>query len=84
MHFNLNNFEITKISDLKNSEILVTGGTGFLGRWILEFVIYLNDKYNFNIKLYLLARKITLELNQILNTRSDVFFIQNDIIYIFW
>ena len=79
MHFNLNNFEITKISDLKNSEILVTGGTGFFGRWILEFVIYLNDKYNFNIKLYLLARKITLELNQILNTRSEVFFIQNDI-----
>ncbi len=79
MYFNLNNNEVSKLNDLKNSEILVTGGTGFFGKWILEFVIYLNDSYNFNIKLYLLARRNTLEIKQITSIRKDVIFIQKDI-----
>ena len=79
MYFNLNNNEVSKLNNLKNSEILVTGGTGFFGKWILEFVIYLNDSYKFNIKLYLLARRITPEIKQILFIRKDIIFIQKDI-----
>lgn len=79
MYFNLNNNEVSKLSELKNSEILVTGGTGFFGKWILEFVIYLNDSYNFNIKLYLLARRITPQIREIISIRKDIVFIQKDI-----
>ncbi|NCD70749.1 NAD-dependent epimerase/dehydratase family protein [Mucilaginibacter agri] len=43
---------------LRNQVILVTGGTGFMGKWIAEAVSLLNEEYNFNIKLYLLARNI--------------------------
>ncbi|MBE3022567.1 NAD-dependent epimerase/dehydratase family protein [Campylobacter sp. 7477a] len=79
MYFNLNQFELDRLSELKNSEILATGGTGFFGRWILEFVLYLNNKYNFNIKLYLLARNDNIEINEIAKQSRNIFFIKNDI-----
>jgi len=41
---------------LKDDVILVTGGTGFMGKWIAEMISYLNETENLNIKLYLLAR----------------------------
>ncbi|MFA6086651.1 NAD-dependent epimerase/dehydratase family protein [Mucilaginibacter sp.] len=41
---------------LRDQSILVTGGTGFIGKWITEVVSVLNDEEGFNIKLYLLAR----------------------------
>jgi len=43
---------------LRDQSILITGGTGFVGKWITEAVSLLNQKYNFNIKLYILARNI--------------------------
>lgn len=46
------------LEQLKNQSILVTGGTGFMGKWIAEAIVYLNTKYNYNISLYLLARNI--------------------------
>mgnify|MGYP003913797439 CR=1 FL=1 len=44
--------------DLKNQVILVTGGTGFMGKWIAEMVTFLNATHNLSINLYLLARDI--------------------------
>lgn len=43
---------------LRNQVILIAGGTGFMGKWVAEAVSLLNDEYNFNIKLYLLARNV--------------------------
>lgn len=48
--------EIECFSVLHKQSILVTGGTGFVGKWITEMVSYINDHGNFNIKLYLLGR----------------------------
>lgn len=45
-------------SSLNDQSILVTGGTGFMGKWIAEMVSYVNETANFNIKLYLLGRDI--------------------------
>jgi len=43
---------------LKDQAILLTGGTGFMGKWLTEAVLLLNKEHNFNIKLYILARNI--------------------------
>lgn len=48
--------QVEALTALKDQSLLVTGGTGFVGKWIAETVSLLNTKYNFNIKLHLLAR----------------------------
>jgi dTDP-glucose 4,6-dehydratase len=47
------------LEKLKSSHILITGGTGFVGTWLTEMLIYLNENFNFNITIYLLSRNIT-------------------------
>ncbi|MEO8760075.1 MAG: NAD-dependent epimerase/dehydratase family protein [Bacteroidia bacterium] len=47
-----------ELSSLQDAVILVTGGTGFIGKWITETVVYLNKKQKLNITLYLLARNV--------------------------
>lgn len=48
--------DVSAFSDLKGTKILVTGGTGFMGKWIAEMVSYLNETQLLDIKLYLLSR----------------------------
>jgi nucleoside-diphosphate-sugar epimerase len=48
----------SNLEKLKSSHILITGGTGFVGTWLTEMIIYLNEEFNFSITLYLLARNI--------------------------
>jgi nucleoside-diphosphate-sugar epimerase len=43
---------------LKDQVILITGGTGFMGKWLTEAITLLNDEHAFNIKLYLLSRNV--------------------------
>jgi len=77
--WNISLEEINKIESLKNSEILVTGGTGFIAKWIVDFVIYLNDILQFNIKLYLVSRKTSLYIDNIIMNREDIIFIKSDV-----
>jgi len=49
----------SNLEKLKSSQILITGGTGFVGTWITEMLIYLNENFNFNVTIYLLSRNIT-------------------------
>ncbi len=44
------------LEELRNQIILITGGTGFMGKWLTEAIVFLNVHHNYNIKLYLLAR----------------------------
>lgn len=46
---------IPYFSKLKGECILITGGTGFMGTWVVEMIAFLNDNYNFNTKLILLS-----------------------------
>ncbi len=46
-----------KLEKLQDSNLLVTGGTGFLGSWICEMVNTLNIEYGKNIKLYIISRE---------------------------
>jgi dTDP-glucose 4,6-dehydratase len=77
--FNLTGTETSNFRTLKNKEILITGGSGFIGIWLTHLLLYLNDKQNFNIKLYLIARNTTIELDRMIVNRKDVIFIQSDI-----
>jgi len=45
--------------DLKDRVILMTGGTGFMGKWVAEIINYLNKSESFSTKLYLLGRNIS-------------------------
>lgn len=47
---------IENVELLKGQTILVTGGTGFVGKWIAETIAYLNEEHQFKCTLYLLAR----------------------------
>ena len=47
--------QIDRISELRNTHLLVTGGTGFVGSWVAEMISHLNDAYSFGIHLSLLA-----------------------------
>ena len=44
------------VDQLRNSEILITGGTGFIGKWILSFLFFLNNTHHFNIKISVISR----------------------------
>lgn len=50
------NSSLSTLEKLRDSHILITGGTGFVGRWLTETINLLNQEYNLNIQLYLLAR----------------------------
>jgi len=51
-HFN--NPSILK--DLDGAAIFITGGSGFIGSWICEFLSYLKRHHDIKTKLYILAR----------------------------
>lgn len=42
--------------ELNNSHVFLTGGTGFIGTWILESIKYANTSMNLNIKVSILTR----------------------------
>lgn len=69
------------LSKLKDECILITGGTGFMGTWLVEMVTFLNDNYNFNTRLILLysrAQSFSAKAPH-LAMRKDVELIERDV-----
>jgi len=66
---------------LRQSELVVVGGTGFVGSWIAEMVATLNDEYKFNIKLSLISRNIESFSNKLthLSSREDISLVKSDV-----
>ncbi|MBD2552240.1 NAD-dependent epimerase/dehydratase family protein [Limnothrix sp. FACHB-708] len=48
---------VDDLSVLRGECILITGGTGFVGTWLTELIVFLNDAYGFNTKLVLLSSR---------------------------
>jgi nucleoside-diphosphate-sugar epimerase len=78
--------EVTKgtvdtLGMLRNEHILIIGGTGFVGKWLTELVVFLNDHYNFNTNLLLLSRQPEIVYDQMphLMKRKDVSLIRQDV-----
>lgn len=76
--------EIESFSILDNKSILITGGTGFIGKWIAEMVSYINSTSKINIKLYLLGRDIAKFKEEVphLAEKSFMDFIEQDVRYL--
>lgn len=69
------------LEPLRKSELVVIGGTGFVGTWIAEMVAALNDVYDFGIKLTLISRSTDQFANRLphLANRSDISLIKSDV-----
>jgi len=66
---------------LKNKTILITGANGFIASYIIYFLIFLNQKYNFRIKIILIDRKKK-KLNKKFinkNTKKNFILIEQDV-----
>ena len=46
----------SNFKNLAGKSIFITGSTGFLGKWILHALAFINNKNNLDLKLYLLVR----------------------------
>jgi dTDP-glucose 4,6-dehydratase len=71
-----------QLSALKGETILVTGGTGFTGTWLAEFVARLNDDYRFGSKLVLLSKNTQAFEQKAphLAKRADIKLVSKDIV----
>jgi nucleoside-diphosphate-sugar epimerase len=66
---------------LRNERILIIGGTGFVGKWLTELIIFLNDHYRLNTQLLLLSRQPEVVYTDLphLMKRKDVTLIRQDV-----
>jgi dTDP-glucose 4,6-dehydratase len=54
-------YVLTQASDvwpaLKNKRIFLTGGTGFVGTWLLETLLHANDRLGLDVSIFVLTRE---------------------------
>jgi len=43
---------------LKNQSVLITGANGMIGSAVVDVLNYLNESFNYNIKIYILNLKV--------------------------
>lgn len=75
--------ELLSVGDklgLRNKRLLISGGTGFLGRWVVESLCMLNDRLELNNQIYLVTRSVNRTSGSVsFAGRPDVHFIQSDV-----
>lgn len=65
---------------LAGKKLLLTGGTGFFGKWILGFLNYANQAHQLNLQIFVLSRDPESFLKQYPQFSQDyIHFIQGDI-----
>jgi dTDP-glucose 4,6-dehydratase len=71
----------SELKPLQNSNLVIIGGTGFVGTWIAEMVSVLNDTFNFGINLSLICRNTDQFSSRAphLTKRSDIKLIKSDV-----
>jgi len=45
-------------SELRNANLFITGGTGFFGKWLLESLLWVNEKEHLNCRVTVLTRSL--------------------------
>lgn len=43
-------------AELRGSRLFITGGTGFIGRWMLESLLWANDRHDLGLRVVVLSR----------------------------
>jgi len=62
LHFPLDDLEhvsqglVDDVEVLRGAHIFITGSTGFIGKGLLEVLLYLNDAQNLNLKIFSISR----------------------------
>ena len=64
------------IRNLDGSSFLLTGGTGFVGSWVLQFLMYASKNLSVNISLDIVSRKSSLFSNA---SFPSIRFVQHDL-----
>lgn len=69
------------LESLRDTVLVVIGGTGFVGSWIAEMVSVLNDQYQFGINLHLISRNTDKFIKNVshLAERQDIHLIKSDV-----
>jgi nucleoside-diphosphate-sugar epimerase len=72
---------VEQLAGLRGETLLITGGTGFVGLWITELLVHLNDHHDFGARVKLLSRQdvdARVSVPHLAN-RNDVEFIRQDV-----
>lgn len=68
------------LEKLKNKTFLVTGATGMLASYYVATLLYLNDKFNYGIKVYALVRDSNKFFSKLgIEEREDLIVIEQDV-----
>ncbi len=69
------------LDPLRRSNLVIVGGTGFVGAWVAEMIAALNDAYQFGIKLTLISRNTDQFVNHCphLSSRADIALLKSDV-----
>ena len=75
---------VDSLKPLANSHIFISGGTGFLGTWLLELLSVLNTTHHFNIQVSVFSRfpQKFIERLPHLGCRKEFHFLEGDIRYL--
>ena len=67
-------------SKLRNKSVFITGATGLFGLWLLEFLLFLNKNYDFNITITILTRAYNNFISKYPKFKDyNIDYIENDI-----
>jgi len=72
------------LTPLANGHLFISGGTGFLGAWLLELIAILNARHQFNLQVTVWSRSAPdfARRHPHLGGRSDFHFVEGDIRYL--
>ncbi|WP_350304128.1 NAD-dependent epimerase/dehydratase family protein [Photorhabdus viridis] len=69
-------------SSFREQKIFITGGTGFIGKWLLYSFCYANDELRLSCELVVISRNPEkfIQDNPYFKLRQDIYFIESDVV----
>ncbi|MCD7779924.1 MAG: NAD-dependent epimerase/dehydratase family protein [Candidatus Gastranaerophilales bacterium] len=66
------------IHSLNGKSTAITGATGLIGSYMIDFLLYVNEQYNLNMKIYAMSRSIK-KLEKRFKQNNNLFLIEQDL-----
>lgn len=67
------------IETLVNKSILITGANGLIGSYLIDYLLYLNEKFQYNIKIFAMARSLSKLEKRFGKNIPNLYFIEQDL-----